>query len=152
MTVLGRFQRRALHRFPPQLLGVTLVAGLAVAPLPPQSLVPMSATTTVNTSVSNDAVLRPDGDVNRQWTGGTAGSAAAALDDLVVAPNPVSAQDYIYAAGAGRRTEVTLSTSNMVGGEGTVTAWFYANTGVRTTLRVEVVQANTVLASTTVEA
>jgi len=97
-------------------------------------------------------VLRPDGDVVREWTSGTAGPAWSALDDAVVQPASVPAADYIYASGAGRRTEVTLATTSVSGGSASVAGWFYANTGGATQLHVEVVTAGRTLASTTVAA
>jgi hypothetical protein len=103
-------------------------------------------------AAASPVVLRPDGDVVRQWTGGTPGTAAAALDDPVVQPAPVPAADYIYAGTVGRRTEVTLADQSLGGGSARLTAWFYANTGTTTRLRVEVVQAANVLAATTVGA
>ncbi|MEV4641237.1 hypothetical protein AB0J80_28235 [Actinoplanes sp. NPDC049548] len=97
-------------------------------------------------------VLRPDGDVVREWTSGTPGPAWSALDDAVLQPASVSAADYIYASGAGRRTEVTLATTSLSGGTASVTGWFYANTGSTTQLKAEIVTASRTLASTTVTA
>ncbi|HEX8346036.1 MAG TPA: polysaccharide lyase [Actinoplanes sp.] len=97
-------------------------------------------------------VLRPDGDVVRQWTGGTAGTAAAAIDDPVTQPTAVAATDYVYSGGAGRVTEVTLAGQSLSGGTAAATGWFYANAGAGTQLRADLVQGGTVLATTTVPA
>ena len=96
------------------------------------------------------ATLRPDGDVVREWTGGTQGSAWAAIDDDVAAPTTVDAADYIFSGGAGRRTEVTMSTTALAGAAGGSKAWFYANAGVGTRLQVEVLWGGSVRAGTTV--
>lgn len=93
--------------------------------------------------------LRPDADVVRQWSG-TPGTAWAALDDPVTQPTAVPATDYIYAGAAGRVTEVALTSLDVAGSSGTVTAWFYANTGSATQLRVDVVAQGTVRATTVV--
>jgi hypothetical protein len=98
------------------------------------------------------AVLRPDGDVVRQWTGGTAGTAAAAIDDPVTQPTAVAATDYIYSGGAGRVTEVTIADQPLSGGTAAVTGWFYANAGAGTQLRADLIQGGTALATTTVPA
>jgi hypothetical protein len=99
-----------------------------------------------------ETVLRPAGEVVRQWTGGTPGTAAAAIDDSVIQPTAVAATDYIYSGGAGRVTEVTLADQSPSGGTAAVTGWFYANAGAGTQLRVDLVQGVTVLATTTVAA
>ncbi|MEU0883350.1 hypothetical protein ABZ345_32490 [Lentzea sp. NPDC005914] len=62
----------------------------------------------------------------------------------------MAAADYIYAAGAGRRTDVSVANTSLHGGAARVTLWFYANTGSATRLKVEAVQATTVLASSIV--
>jgi hypothetical protein len=98
------------------------------------------------------AVLRPDGDVVRLWTGGTAGTAAAAIDDPVTQPTAVAATDYIYSGGAGRITEVTVADQPLSGGTAAVTGWFYANAGAGTQLRADLIQGGTALATTTVPA
>ncbi|MEU0883352.1 polysaccharide lyase [Lentzea sp. NPDC005914] len=95
------------------------------------------------------STLRPDADVLRQWSG-TPGSAWASLDDPVTQPTTVPATDYIYAGAAGRVTEVALTNPALTGPNGTVTAWFYANTGPTTQLRVDAVSQGTVRATTTV--
>ncbi|GGQ85632.1 hypothetical protein [Couchioplanes azureus] len=97
-------------------------------------------------------VLRPDGDVVREWSSGTPGPAWSALDDAVVQPASVSSADYIYASGAGRRTEVTLQTTSLAGGTASVAGWFYANTGGSTQLTAEIVSGGRTLGSTTVAA
>jgi hypothetical protein len=97
-------------------------------------------------------VLRPDGDVVRQWTGGSTGTAAAAIDDPVTQPAAVAAADYVYSGGAGRVTEVSLGGQSLAGGTAAATGWFYANAGVGTQLRADLVQGATVLATTTVAA
>jgi hypothetical protein len=99
-----------------------------------------------------ETVLRPNGDVVRQWTGGTPGTAAAAIDDPVTQPTSVAATDYIYSGGAGRITEVALADQSLSGGTAAVTGWFYANAGAGTQLRADLVQGGTVLATTTVAA
>ncbi|GLY03945.1 polysaccharide lyase [Actinoplanes sp. NBRC 101535] len=99
-----------------------------------------------------ETVLRPDGDVLRQWTGGTTGTAAAALDDAVTQPTAVPAADYIYAGGPNRVTEVTLADQALSGGTSALTGWFYGNAGAGTQLRADLVQGATVLATTTVPA
>jgi hypothetical protein len=103
-----------------------------------------------HSDTSASSVLRPDGDIARAWLGGTPGSAAAALDDDITQPTPASAADYIYARDPGRSTEVSLSSTDLEGGFAQVTSWYFANTGPGTTLRVELVQATTVLATSTV--
>jgi hypothetical protein len=121
-----------------------LVAGLLLAPIGTAA-----AGLSAPADTTGSVVLRPDGDIVRAWTGGTPGSAAAALDDPVTQPTAVPATDYIYARDPARSTEVTLSTTNLHGGFAQVTAWYFANTGPGTALRVEVVQATTVLAAAT---
>lgn len=96
-------------------------------------------------------VLRPTGDVLRQWSG-TAGTAAAALDDPVIQPTAVAATDFIYSGAAGRVTEVALADHPLSGGTAAVTGWFYANAGVGTQLRADLVQGGSVRATTMVPA
>ncbi|WP_433728149.1 hypothetical protein ACQP2Y_14200 [Actinoplanes sp. CA-051413] len=103
-------------------------------------------------AADTSVVLRPDGDIVRQWTSGTAGPAWSALDDAVVQPASVSAADYIYAGGTGRRTEVTLATTSLTGGTASVAGWYYANTGAGTQLQVEVVTAGRTLVGATIPA
>ena len=64
----------------------------------------------VQSAAALTSVLRPDGDVVRQWTG-TPGTAWTALDDPVTQPTSVPATDYIHAGTSGRVTEVTLATN-----------------------------------------
>ncbi|MGN9809546.1 hypothetical protein ACTMSW_09320 [Micromonospora sp. BQ11] len=96
-------------------------------------------------------VIRPNGDVVRQWTG-TPGSAWAAIDDPVVQPTAVPADYFIYGSAAGRTTEVTMSSAQLGGGTARGAVWFFANTGTTTRLRVEVITLGTVHATTTVAA
>ena len=81
-------------------------------------------------------ILRPNGDVMREWTGGTPGAAWSAIDDPVVQPTAPTS-DYIWAGDDGRRTVVTLSTTPLSGSAAGSKVWFYANTGASTTLSVE---------------
>lgn len=132
---------------PRQVCAGVLAASLLLVPVGTADAAPL-----MPTGVPASSVLRPDGDIARGWLGGTPGSAAAAIDDGVTQPTSVPATDYIYARDPGRSTEVSLSTASLQGGFAQVTAWYFANTGPGTTLRVEVVQATTVLATATVPA
>lgn len=80
-------------------------------------------------------VVRPDGDIVRQWTG-TPGSAAAAIADAVVQPTAVSGANFIYGSRPGN---VTVGTRNLAGGIAASEAWVCANTGSTTTLLIEAV-------------
>jgi hypothetical protein len=96
-----------------------------------------------------DVVLRPKRDVS-PWTIRGSATAAEALDDPVTQPAPVNSTDYIWAGGAGNVTEISVGTSS-IGQGGLAHARFYANTGVDTRLRVEVVWRGMILGSTTVD-
>ena len=85
---------------------------------------------------ARQSLLRPDGDVMREWTGGTPGAAWSAIDEPVLQP-AAPTSDYIWAGEAGRRTEVNLSTTPLSGSATGSKVWFYANTGASTTLTVE---------------
>jgi Polysaccharide lyase len=117
-------------------------AGIAVAALLVVSAQQAAALT---------SMLRPDGDVLKQWSG-SAGAAWAALDDPVTQPASVPATDYIFAGAAGRVTEVAVGNVEFAGATGSATAWFHANTGADTQLRVDAVMAGVVRATTTVPA
>jgi hypothetical protein len=81
-------------------------------------------------------VLRPREDV-ASWTVHGAATASAAIDDAVTRPAPVESSDYIWAGGVGRVTEVSVGWTS-TGSASTAQAWFYANTGRDTRLKVEV--------------
>ncbi|GAB3262411.1 hypothetical protein [Kineosporia babensis] len=101
-------------------------------------------------ATSTASIIRPQADIQRQWPGGTAGSAAAAIDDAVQQPTAVPGTDFIYARNANRITEVSLA--NLALDDrvpGSVTAWFYANTGATTRLKVDLVRGEQVLNTTT---
>ena len=83
------------------------------------------------------AILRPDGDVSREWTGGTTGPAWQAIDDPVTHQTDVTGGDYIWAGGSGRSTTVTLATAPLSGSAAGTKVWFYANTGSSTRLTVQ---------------
>ena len=116
----------------------------------PPSLSPLSMRAGESAAAAASAVLRPDGDVVRQWTGGTPGPAWSAIDDAVIQPTGVAATDYIWSGGANRVTEVNLSAAGLSGSASGSKAWFYANTGSSTRLRVDVVWGGSVHATTTV--
>jgi hypothetical protein len=122
-------------------LRLGLVAGVVVA---------AGATAPTGAAGATTTIVRPDGDVVRQWTG-TPGTAWSALDDAVAQPAAVGAADYIYGSVAGRVTEVTLG-NPVYSGTATVTPWFYANTGPGTTLRVETIVGTSVRSTTSVTA
>jgi len=123
---------------------------IVVATLPPW-LSPVSAGGGESAAATPSAVLRPDGDVIRQWSGGTPGPAWSAVDDDVTQPTSVSANDYIWSGGLDRVTEVSLSAAALAGSTSGSAAWFYANTGPFTRLRVDVVWGGAVRATTTVD-
>ena len=88
-------------------------------------------------------VLRPREDV-ASWTVHGAATAFAAIDDAVTQPAPVDSSDYIWAGGVGRVTEVSVGRTS-TGSSSTAQAWFYANTGRDTRLKVEVLAGAEVL-------
>jgi len=77
-------------------------------------------------------------------------TASEVLDDAVIQPTPVRAGNHIWAGGVDRVTEVKVGTTST--GEGSsAQAWFYANTGVDTRLRVDVTCDGAILVSMVVD-
>jgi hypothetical protein len=96
-----------------------------------------------------DLILRPQNDVI-PWTVHRAPSASEALNKAVTEPTQVGRGSYIWAGGVGRATEVSVGITSS--GQGRpATAWFYANTGVDTRLRVDVIWRGAIINSTTVD-
>src|SRR4051812_26187629 len=83
-------------------------------------------------AAQNTYTLRPDGDVNSQWTKVGAATSAPALDDAVSQPSAVATPDYISSGGPGLVPEVSLATHPPPAGEGVSSgkAWFYAAAGL----------------------
>ena len=95
--------------------------------------------------------LRPESDISSSWNKVGAETASDALDDLVTEPTVVSSRDFIWAGGEHRMAQVGMQSRPLdLGSQGT--AWFYANTGHATELRVDVVWHGSVRASVTVPA
>jgi hypothetical protein len=94
-------------------------------------------------------VLRPRADV-ASWTVHGAATAFDAIDDPVSNPAPVDSSDYIWAGGVGRVTEVSVGWTS-TGSTSTAEAWFYANTGRDTRLKVEVLAGAEVLGTLVVD-
>jgi hypothetical protein len=82
-------------------------------------------------------ILRPQADV-AQWTVHGAPTASQALSAAAKQPTPVAAGRYIWAGAPGRVIEITAGVTS-TGQGSSAEAWFYANTGADTRLRVEVV-------------
>lgn len=100
-------------------------------------------------AVPQVSVMRPVDDV-RPWVVNGVGTAAQAIDDTVTQPTPVSSSDYIWSGGVGRVTEVGVGAISS-GPTSSARAWFYANTGVSTRLRVDVVCNGASLGTSTVD-
>jgi hypothetical protein len=94
-------------------------------------------------------ILRPRSDVV-PWTVRGGATASEVLDDAVIQPTPVRAGNHIWAGGVDRVTEVKVGTTS-AGAGSTAQAWFYANTGIDTRLRVDVTCDGDVLVSTVVD-
>jgi hypothetical protein len=101
------------------------------------------------TNAPQAMILRPESDIT-PWLVRGASNASDALNDVVTQPTPVTSADYIWAGGEGRVTEVSVGTSSFGQGS-TAKAWFYANTGIDTRLKAEIVWKGQTLGSTTVE-
>lgn len=98
-------------------------------------------------------VLRPDGDIVSEWRHPTTPTAWEALDDDETPPTSVPSIDYIHPAGtAGRVTEVTVGDPPPGTAPAPGRAWFFANTGASTRLKVDVVWHGVIRASTIVPA
>ena len=97
--------------------------------------------------------LRPESDISSSWNKVGAETAAEALDDLVTEPTAVSFRDSIWAGGEDRMAHVGMQSRPLPTDEDSQgTAWFYANTGHATELRVDVLWRGSVRASVTVPA
>jgi Polysaccharide lyase/Divergent InlB B-repeat domain len=98
-------------------------------------------------------LLRPNGDINPQWTVCcTVSSAWDALNDNVTqAQGQIPVEDFLYAHNQNQVTEVALSSVTL----GATTpsagkAWFYMDTGAGQSVRTDVIWGGAVRATTTV--
>ena len=97
--------------------------------------------------------LRPNTTVSNQWSIGGAPTVWEALDDPVIQPTSVSSADAIYSGGAGRVSEVGLTTRTLTAESPTSgKAWFFANTDTATQTKMEVVWGGAVRATYTLAA
>lgn len=97
--------------------------------------------------------LRPVRDVRADWSAVGAVSASETINEPATEPTAVDATDYIWAGAEDRVTEVELGSVPLsLVQPSSGKAWFYANAGSATDLRVEVIWNATVHASVTVAA
>jgi hypothetical protein len=92
--------------------------------------------------------LRPDTTVSNQWVVGGAPTPWEALDDAVTQPTSVTSADYIYSGGAGRVSEVGLTTRTLAAeSPSSGRAWFFSNTASTTQTKMEVIWGGSVRAT-----
>jgi hypothetical protein len=98
-------------------------------------------------------LLRPDSVISSTWSTVGAPHAAGALDDNVTSGQQVAQQDYIHPEASGQVAHVNLANPALGAGEAphSTTAYYFAKTGRKSRLRVQITRGSEVLAERTVK-
>jgi hypothetical protein len=98
-------------------------------------------------------LLRPNGVISSSWNTVGAPNAAGALDDNVTSGQQVAQQDYIHPEAGGQVAHVALADPPLGAGEDphSTTAYYFARTGRKSRLRVQLTSGSEVLAQRTLK-